>query len=90
MYRFISICVAAALAAPVVSFAAEPVWPGGAKKSDDPRVVAFYDGMCAKWADQNGLTGEKRDAYLTKCQADAPAIFPVGYGGGGGGGGGGE
>jgi hypothetical protein len=87
MNRFISVCVAAALAAPVVSFGAQPVWPAGAHKKDDARVVAFNDGMCAQWADRNGLTGEKRDAYLTKCRADAPAIYPVGYAEGGGGGG---
>ena len=87
MNRFVSIVVAAALAAPVVSFGAEPAWPAGAQKKDDPRVLAFYDGMCAQWADQNGLTGKKRDAYLAKCRTDAGEVYPVGYAQGGGGGG---
>jgi hypothetical protein len=79
MKRFALVLVAVAVAAPTVSFGDQPAWPAGAQKKDDPRVLAFYDGMCALWADQNGLTGEQRDAYLTKCRMDASAVFPVGY-----------
>jgi hypothetical protein len=64
----------------------EPIWPAGALEKDDARVLAFYSGICTQWADQNGLTGDAHDAYLAKCRADVPAIFPVGYEEGGDGG----
>jgi hypothetical protein len=86
MNRFAAISVAAALAAPVVSFAGQPVWPAGAQKKDDAQVIAFYDGMCAQWADRNGLTSDAREAYLAKCRKDAAKALPVGYAEGGDGG----
>jgi hypothetical protein len=79
-------CPAVSLAA-VPAGAGQPVWPAGAQKKDDPRVLAFYDGQCARYADQNGLSGEKRDAFMSSCLASIPAVFPVGYAEGGGGGG---
>jgi hypothetical protein len=90
MNKFALALVASALAAPTVSFAESPVWPAGAQDKNDERVLAFYAGMCANWADENGLAGGEREAYLAKCQADAPAVYPVGYAGGGDGGGGGD
>ena len=87
MKRFALVLVAVAVAAPAVSFGDQPVWPAGAQKKDDPRVLAFYDGMCGYWADQKGLTGAKRDDYLAKCGKDASTVFPVGYVEGGDGGG---
>lgn len=87
MKRFALILVAMAVTAPIVSLGDQPEWPAGAQKKDDPRVLAFYDGMCAFWADQNGLTGTQREDYMVKCRTDASAVFPVGYVEGGDGGG---
>jgi len=64
----------------------KPVWPAGAQKKDDPRVLAFYDGQCALYADQSGLAGDKREAFVSNCLASLPSVFPVGYAEGGGGG----
>jgi hypothetical protein len=50
-------------------------------------VLAFYDGLCGRYADDNGLRGTERDAYLANCRADMPAVFPVGYDEGSSGGG---
>ena len=46
---------------------------------DDPRVLAFYDGMCAQYADRQGLVGPARDAFVANCRASIPQVFPVGY-----------
>lgn len=50
-------------------------------------LLAFYGGQCTQYADRNGLTGEEREAYLAKCRASIPNVFPAGYAPGGGGGG---
>ncbi len=90
MNKFALALVAAALAVPTVSFAESPVWPAGAQDKNDERVLAFYGGMCTNWADEHGLAGDEREAFLTKCRTDAPAVYPVGYAEGDGGGGGDE
>ncbi len=87
MNKLAPILLGAVIAAPLVSAADAPQWPSGVSKKDDPQLLAFYKAQCAQYADQNGFSGEKRDAYLAKCQEDMPAIFPVGYASGGGGGG---
>jgi hypothetical protein len=87
MKRILILALAGAIAAPVVWAAKGPQWPAGAEDKNDPQVLAFYDGMCAQYADNHGLSGADRDAFLTKCRADIPAVFPVGYAEGGGGGG---
>jgi hypothetical protein len=79
--------LAMAVAAQSAAVADQAVWLAGAQKKDDPRVLAFYEGMCTHWADQNGLTSEGREVYLAKCRADAPSVFSVGYEEGDGGGG---
>ena len=66
---------------------ASPQWPAGAMQKDDPRVLAFYDGMCAQYADAQGLSGDARDTFITRCRASIPRVFPVGYDESGGGGG---
>jgi hypothetical protein len=81
---------AAAALAPAASMAvtatASPQWPAGALQKDDPRVIAFYDGMCAQYADRQGLAGSARDAFIANCRASIPRVFPVGYDEAGGGG----
>ena len=66
---------------------AGPQWPAGAQEKDDPRVLAFYDGMCAQYADQQGLAGTDREGFITRCRTSIPKVFPVGYSESGGGGG---
>jgi hypothetical protein len=56
-----------------------PEWPAGAQQKDDPRVLAFYDGMCAQYADRQGLGGDAREAFVTRCRGSIPNVFPVGY-----------
>lgn len=63
-----------------------PQWPAGATKGD-PRLQAFYDGMCAVYADRNDLAGADRDAFVKQCLGSIAKAFPVGYAAGGGGGG---
>ncbi len=87
MNRILLISLAASIAPSLAFSAGQPTWPAGAQDTNDPRVLAFYDGTCAHYADQNGLTGVARDAYLTKCRTDMPEVYPVGYAQGGGGGG---
>lgn len=79
--------LAALLAAPAGFAADAPVWPNGVATKDDPMLLAFYGGQCTQYADRNGLTGEQREAYLAKCRASIPNVFPAGYAPGGGGGG---
>jgi hypothetical protein len=68
--------------------AAAPVtWPVGVQKKDDPRLVAFYEAQCTRWADDNGLAGEARTDYLAKCLVNVQKIYPVGYAKSSGGGG---
>lgn len=67
---------------------AGPQWPAGAKEKNDPRVLAFYDGMCAKYADQQGLAGTDREGFIVRCRTSIPNVFPVGYDESGGDGGG--
>lgn len=74
----------------MISFAESPVWPAGAQDKNDERVAAFYDGMCAKRADEHGLAGDERAAFLDKCRAESPGVYPVGYAADDGGGGGDE
>lgn len=80
-------CMAAAVSLPLSASTRSPQWPAGALDKDDPRVLAFYDGVCGRYADDNGLSGAQRDAYLANCRADMPAVFPVGYDEGSSGGG---
>jgi len=93
MYKFSWMVLGVAIVTPVLSLAAnsdlqtQPAWPAGVQKKDDQRILAFYDGQCARYADQNGLTGEKRAAFVSNCRANIPSVFPVGYAGGDGGGG---
>ena len=87
MNKLAWILLGAVAAAPVASAADGPVWPSGVRQKDDPTLLAFYGAQCAQYADRNGLTGEKRDAYLAQCRQNMPAIFPVGSAEGGGGGG---
>jgi hypothetical protein len=49
-----------------------------AKDESDPRVVAFYETQCNKWADQNQLSDEARSAYLARCIKDMPSVYPAG------------
>lgn len=80
-------CMAAAVSLPLSASTTSPQWPSGTLDKNDPRVLAFYDGLCSRNADDNGLRGTERDTYLAKCRANMPAVFPVGYdersGGGG-------
>lgn len=93
MNKFSWMVLGAAIVTPLSSFAAkpdlqaQPMWPSGVQQKDDQRIVAFYDGQCARYADQNGLTGEKRAAFVSNCRANIPSVFPVGYAEGDGGGG---
>ena len=62
-----------------VAVAADQAQPSLIGQSDqEPQVVAFYDQQCNQYADAAGLTGEKRDAYVAQCKADAPQVWPVG------------
>lgn len=70
-----------------VALAATVPYPSGATSEDDPRVVAFYAGQCKQWADQQGLSGQTREGFLAKCQANMPKVLPVGLSEGQGGGG---
>lgn len=85
--------IGVALAAPVLSLAAEsgmpaqPDWPAGVQDKNDPTIMAFYDGQCARYADRNDLTGDERQAFVSNCRSSISAVFPVGYAGGGDGGG---
>jgi hypothetical protein len=86
MIRFtLATCLLSAVVAlaPAASMAAaataSPQWPAGALQKDDPRVLAFYDGMCAQYADRQGLVGPARDAFVANCRASIPQVFPVGY-----------
>ena len=68
-----ALCAGAAVAA------SEGVtYPAGAASDTDDRVAAFYAGQCASFADQRGLTGSDRQDYIANCQANGPAIWPVG------------
>ena len=69
----------AAAAAPLWS--AEPAaYPAGTLDKQDAKVLAFYESQCTRWADDAGLSGGDRDAYMQKCLANAPKVYPVGYG----------
>jgi hypothetical protein len=70
----------ACAAAVAVAADPAPTWPAGTTDKKDPKVLAFYDRQCTSWADSNGLAGDARDAYLAKCRANAPKVYPVGYG----------
>ena len=59
--------------------ASAPQWPADAQEKNDPRVLAFYDGTCAQYADRQGLVGEAHDAFVTRCRGSIPRVFPVGY-----------
>jgi hypothetical protein len=62
-------------------WAAEPVaWPAGTLDKNDPRVAAFYESRCARWADDSGMDGDARAAFMAKCKPNAAKIYPVGYG----------
>jgi hypothetical protein len=82
---------ASALALTTVSLAATtaatPSWPSGALEKADPRVLAFYDGMCEHYADSQGLVGDARGSFVTRCRGSIPKVFPVGYDESSGGGG---
>jgi hypothetical protein len=54
------------------------VFPAGAQDGNDPRVAAFYVGQCEAWAREQGLTGIEKQNYVNNCQANGPAIWPVG------------
>ena len=57
---------------------AAPQWPQNAANEQDPRVVAFYEGRCSNYADQQGLTGTERENFITQCRTSAPEVWPVG------------
>lgn len=55
-----------------------PEWPADATKENDPRVVAFYQGRCNQWAEENGLEAEARSNFVENCLQAAPTVWPVG------------
>lgn len=57
--------------------AAEP-YPAGAQSEKDPKVIAYYQGQCDKYATAQGLQGKPRNAFVQKCLVDAPKVWPVG------------
>jgi hypothetical protein len=60
--------------------ATEPVpWPAGALDKQDPRVLAFYEDQCSRWADGQGLKEQERSAYLERCRVNVAKVYPVGY-----------
>jgi len=69
----------ASAAVPAASPAQGPQWPAGAADKSDRRVLAFYDDMCAQYADRQGLTGDARDDFISGCRTSIPRVFPVGY-----------
>ena len=79
MKRILTLALAGAFATPVVFAAKGPQWPNGAEDKNDPQVLAFYDGMCAQYADRQGLGGNAREAFVTRCRGSIPNVFPVGY-----------
>lgn len=67
------------LAAAQIALAADPAEPSlNGADSGEPQVVAFYDRQCNRMADQNGLQGEARDAFLQDCLENAADTWPVG------------
>lgn len=60
-------------------FVAAADFPTGTLNPDAPEVLAFYAATCAGYADEQGLSGDGRAAYLAKCAAEAPQIWTVGY-----------
>ena len=64
-----------------------PSWPSTALEKADPCVPAFYDGMREHYADSQGLVGDARGSYVTRCRGSIPKVFPVGYDESSGGGG---
>ena len=45
---------------------------------NSPQVVAFYQGRCNQWADENALQGAQRDAFVANCLTDIPQVWTVG------------
>jgi hypothetical protein len=78
--------MAAAVSSPSLASTSSSQWPAGTLDKEDPQVLAFYGGLCSRYADDNGLRDAEREAYLAKCRTAMPAVFPVGYEEGGGGG----
>lgn len=46
---------------------------------NSPAVVAAFAQICNQWADEHGLAGQAREAYVAQCRADMPATHPVGW-----------
>ncbi|KPK56302.1 MAG: hypothetical protein AMS22_01725 [Thiotrichales bacterium SG8_50] len=57
---------------------AAPQWPQNAENEQDPRVVAFYEGRCTNFADEQGLSGTERENFIAQCRHNAPEVWPVG------------
>ena len=74
-----AICVLGFVCPVALADTAAPVWPSGAMDKKDPRVLAFYDAQCNRWADTKGLAGDPRESYLAKCKTNAAKVYPVGY-----------
>jgi len=70
--------------APAAYSSGSAVWPAEVIEKDDPGLMAFYDGQCAQYADQNGLTGEARQTYVQSCRSRMSDVFPAGQAEGGG------
>ena len=71
-----TLLAATLLAVAGTALAAE--YPAGARSEDEPQMVAFYQSQCTGYADENGLQGDSRDAFIANCMKNAPAALPVG------------
>lgn len=87
VFLFSASALALSTASIAATTTATPSWPSGALEKTDPRVLAFYDGMCEHYADRQGLIGDARGSFVTRCRGSIPKVFPVGYDESSGGGG---
>jgi hypothetical protein len=46
---------------------------------DSPRVLAFYQAQCERYAEADWLKADQRSGFVAQCMKDMPSAWPVGW-----------
>lgn len=79
MFKSFAVAASAAVAVLTSLTVAAQGYPSGAMDPESPEAQEFYSERCNAYADEQGLSDEARDAYVARCVADGPKVWPMGY-----------